>query len=74
MINYEWISVEDELPGYGEPVLIRAKGVTQYITYILDGSDHTPDWFEPYYFDHDGNMKIWWNQATHWMPLPEAPE
>ena len=70
----EWISIEDRLPQYGCPVLIVGNGVTQDVTYILDGADDTPDWFEPYFFEHDDECKVWWNKVTHWMPLPEPPK
>lgn len=62
----DWIDVNDRLPGYGEPVLLVASGVVQHVTYMLDGADDVPDWFEPYHFDHDDNMKMDWNQADAW--------
>lgn len=69
----EWIST-NELPGYGVPVLLFASGVVQNVTYMLDGFEDTPDWFEPYHFEHDDNCKMLWNKATHWMPLPPPPQ
>lgn len=69
----EWISLEDNSPYYGEPVLICANGVTQHVTYLMDGADDTQDWFEPYHFDHDDDQKIWRNKVTHYMPLPAPP-
>tara|TARA_R110000850_G_scaffold276016_1_gene416687 strand:- start:1130 stop:1351 length:222 start_codon:yes stop_codon:yes gene_type:complete len=69
----EWISVEDRLPAYGEPVLIVGNGVTQHITYMLDGADDTEDWFEPFYFEHDDECKVLVIKSSHWMPLPEPP-
>jgi len=59
-----------ELPVYGEPVLIIINGVLQYITYFRDGDDHVPDWFEPYFFDHDDELKILWNKVEKWAYLP----
>lgn len=70
----QWISVEDRLPGYGEPVILSIKGVVQNVTYTLDGADDTRDWFEPYHFEADDAAKLWWNEADHWQPLPEPPE
>lgn len=67
----DWIDVNDKLPAYGEPVLLKANGVTQHVTYMLDGADECPDWFEPYHFDHDDNQKLFWNKAQAWQPLPE---
>ena len=69
----EWISVDTKLPAYGVPVLLFANGATQHITYMLDGADDTPDWFEPYNFDHDDELKVWWNKVDSWMPLPPIP-
>jgi len=73
-IATEWISVEDRLPPYGLPVILSIKGTVQYVTYMLDGADDTKDWFEPYHFDHDDNTKLWYDDANHWMPLPEPPK
>jgi hypothetical protein len=70
----EWISVEDRLPAYGEPVLIVGNGVTQHITYMLDGNDDEADWFEPYYFEHDDELKVLAIKVLFWMPLPEPPK
>lgn len=70
----EWISVEDDMPIYGDPVLIVGNGVTQHVTYMRDGADDEPDWFEPYFFDHDDDFKVDLNKVTHWMPLPEPPK
>lgn len=69
----DWVNVEDRLPEYGEPVLIVVNGVTQNVTYILDGYENEPDWFEPHHFDHDDNLSLRWNKADYWMPLPEPP-
>ena len=40
-------------------------------TYMLDGGDECPDWFEPYHFEHDDDMKILWSKTEAWQPLPE---
>lgn len=66
----EWIKIEDGKPQYGEPVLIRTKGgVVQHITYNLDGADDTPDWFEPYHFDHDDELKFFPESGCSWMSI-----
>lgn len=70
----EWISVEDRLPDYGEPVLICANDVVQSVTFMRDGFEDTADWFEPYHFgDDDEFLRVWASFVTHWMPLPEPP-
>jgi hypothetical protein len=69
----EWISVDDRLPEYGEPILVVANGVVQNITLMLDGCDESPDWFEPYFFECD-DCAFLWDKATHWMPLPDPPK
>lgn len=68
----EWIHVNEELPPYGMPVLIKSKtGVIQNITYILEGADDTPDWFEPHYFDNGDDLKIWWNHIDSWATFSD---
>ena len=67
----KWIDVNQELPSYGVPILLKGNGVTQHVTYMLDGGDDCPDWFEPYHFEHDDNMKILWNKTQAWQLLPE---
>ena len=70
----EWISVNDKLPPYGDPVLLCSKfGTVQNVTYCLDGDDDVPDWFEPYHFEHDDNCKTGWNMVSHWAAIPEPP-
>ena len=68
----EWISTKDRLPKYGVPVLVVVDDVVQHITYMLDGSDDCRDWFESYHFESD--TKFWHWNASHWMPIPEAPK
>ena len=68
----EWIKVKDELPAHGDVVLILAMGVTQYLTYTLEGNDEK-SWFQPYYFELESDLKLELYLVTHWMPLPEPP-
>lgn len=63
--------VEDELPAYGEPVLIRTGSTVQHITYMLDGADDVPDWFEPYFFESEDGLKICHSKVREWAYLPE---
>ena len=69
----EWISTSVSLPEYGQPVLVVSGGVVQNVTYMLDGADDVPDWFEPYHFEHDNELKVWWHSISAWMYLPEPP-
>lgn len=68
----QWISCEERLPNYGDPVLIVVDGKAQPLTFMRDGADDTADWFEPYGGDM-GEESFWMRQVTHWMPLPEPP-
>lgn len=70
----EWISVDDALPGYGDPVIIVANGVTQNVTFCLNGSDYCDDWFEPFHFHHDSESELSLSQVSFWMPLQEPPK
>lgn len=70
----KWIKTEDKLPAYGQPVIIVIGNVVQNVTYMRDGADDCPDWFEPYFFEHDNETTCWARDVTHWMPLPELPE
>lgn len=71
----EWISVEDRLPRYGDPVILCIMGVTQNITYCRDGHPDGSclDWFEPVFFNEDDEHKIFYTDASHWQPLPTSP-
>lgn len=69
----EWISVEDCWPKYGKPILIVVGGIVQNIVYVRDGSDDSKDWCEPFYFECDESDSLWWEDVTHWMPLPPPP-
>lgn len=67
-----WIPVEERLPKYGVRVLA---------TDMYEGDDYTGIWTrEEYKDDADGcwyDDHGWWHasdDATHWMPLPKAPE
>jgi hypothetical protein len=71
-VEINWIETKDELPGYGEPVLLIIGNTVQHITYMLDGTDDTPDWFEPYFFEHDDELKIWHNKVNKWAHVPQV--
>ncbi len=58
MGDNQWIKVEDRLPKAGERVIASdGDAVGEY--YFINGNFETD---EGYFID-----------ATHWMPLPEAP-
>jgi len=53
----EWISVSSKSPSYGTPLLLMIDGVVQHVTYCIDGSDDSRDWFEPYGNHVDDDLK-----------------
>lgn len=73
-MKFEFVSTEDKLPPYGVPVLIKSNGVVQHITYMRDGFDDEPDWFEPYFFEHESCQKIPLEKIEGWIALPNWHE
>ena len=61
-----WIHIENELPEYAEPVLIKANSVTQNITWELDEESNI--WFSPFNFDSELRIEI--NKVQGWQYLP----
>ena len=57
----EWISVEDRLPEKNVRVLVCIKSNRSYTRFDTDRLD-------------DRGFVRWFNDVTHWMPLPEAPK
>lgn len=60
-----WISVQDRLPEKDGTYLVLGKSRTAYTTHFyagrtIKGKSYPAKFSNPY--------------ATHWMPLPEAPE
>lgn len=74
----EWVSVDDKKPAYGQPVLLKINGVVQTVTYNLDGSDDSLDWFEPYsnigvYDDYNElSFFVEHDVDVEWRRLPAA--
>lgn len=64
--HFNWVSVNTKLPTYGKAVLIVVDGVIHQITYMLEGADGVPDWFESYIECHDQYSKIEWNKVDYW--------
>lgn len=58
------------LPKYGEPVLIKIKGVVQNITYELKDGKGKPDRFEPHFFEHETNEVLLADEIDAWAPVP----
>ena len=49
-------------------MLIEMHGTVQHISYILDGDEMVPDWFEPYHFDDpEEELFVSWNEVTRWV-------
>lgn len=60
-------------PEYGLPVLIRANGVIQHITYCLDATeDDSAAWFEPYHFAHDDDLVIPVSMVESWVYVDDV--
>ena len=60
------------LPPYGESVLIFANGVVQNVTYMLDGADDSPDWFQPYHFGDDGDLYLSIEEVDGWCLIGDT--
>jgi hypothetical protein len=61
----EWISVEDELPDFGETVIVSGG-----IAYLTDGV-----WYSATgEANGEANGRIIQWKVTHWMPLPQLHE
>ena len=59
-----WISVKDRLPEIGIEVLVFTYATQTRVWTIAD----CEVWEDEYGYLHD------FEAATHWMPLPDAPE
>jgi len=70
-MKFEFIPVQEKLPPYGAPVLLVANGVLQHAVYMRDGADDVPDWFEPYHFEHDDDLKVRWDMVDSWAAMPD---
>lgn len=64
-------ALNDDLPPYGAPLLIKINGVVQHITYMRDGADDELDWFEPYFFRHEDIDKLPLHKVDGWFALPD---
>ena len=70
-----WVSVDDRLPEYGRWYLITTthQGFNERISTMafLDSCGDEVIWLS--HNDKEDDFSEWEN-VTHWMPLPEAPE
>lgn len=67
-----WIDINNELPEFDKDVLIfyEDKQAVSYLTRIEQGSGYRYVYFRnPDTYNH---YEI--SNATHWMPLPDAPK
>ena len=70
----KWIDVNEQLPKYGEPVLICVNGTVQYIAFNLDANEEgTSLWFYPCLIDEPEHGVMLGKAKIHWMQLPEPP-
>jgi hypothetical protein len=71
-----WRSVEDELPKYGEQVLVYRPDIEPSVTALArySGINRGPN--TPYYWDNRyGGSNINLPEAvTHWAPMPSGPD
>lgn len=71
-----WRSVEDELPQYGEEVLVYRPDLEPHVTALArySGINRGPE--IPYYWDnrYGGSNTNLHEAVTHWAPLPDGPD
>lgn len=68
-----WRDISVDEPPEGISVLLAYKNSMKK---FVANNAHIPDWcFEvrPYCILGSGGAKSWHREATHWMPLPDAP-
>ncbi len=69
----QWRDISVDEPPEGISVLLAYKNSMKK---FVANNAHIPDWcFEarPYCILGSGGAKSWHREATHWMPLPDAP-
>jgi len=74
-----WISVNDELPKIGQPIILFGNNVVQEEIYRLDAVDlddyHTDYFWSREEIDEDiENETVPIDPAQMWTPLPKPPE
>jgi hypothetical protein len=64
-----WISARDHLPEAGTQAVLLVRGIHPAIGELKwDSRDFCHFWEDP-------NGGAWdWDDVTHWMPIPPAPE
>lgn len=64
-----WISVKNELPHYGQRVLLYSGGVVQNETYTFDEGEQGGPFWDRDDLDEGVSMK----ESDFWQPLPRQP-
>lgn len=71
----KWISVKEQLPKYGEEILV-SDGNQITLSFLSkvkhDDSSGTPSRFTNHFIQVNTWVDLT-NHVTHWMPLPEPP-
>lgn len=71
--TFNFTPVPEGLPVYDEPILLKAGGVIQNITFILRETSDGAGRFEPFYFDaDDNNLVVTPNDNQAWAYIDEA--
>ena len=70
MSDFNWVKTQNALPAIGEPLLVKARGVIQHITYRLDGCCNDHYWFDPYHFDAKEDLTIDISLVSEWAYFP----
>ena len=65
-----WISVEDDLPKMGKPVLVWGCDENPIVAFRIVGERSDYIWFS---YDDNASVRNNLVGITHWMPLPDAP-
>lgn len=64
-MEMNWISVKDDLPPYGQPVIV-CRPYSKDCLKVEQGYRDLGDWWWVY-----GTLT---KRVTHWMPLPKPPK
>ena len=68
LVDYDWISVEDELPKTNKVVIVRCREYASEIYFYISAAyhDNLEGWYsEDGIFEHGREIVV-----THWLPIP----